>query len=69
MKRQPDRETTNHDRPWKNRRRPIRLVLEPLEARRLLAGLNVSVFIDQDGSRSVDIADTADDAETARITT
>ena len=59
MKRQPDRESANHDRPWKNHRRPIRLVLEPLEARRLLAGLNVAVFVDQDGSRSVDVADTA----------
>ncbi len=33
-------------------RRQIRLLLEPLEARRLLAGLNVSVFIDQNASRS-----------------
>ncbi len=31
---------------------PFRLVLEPLEARRLLAGINVSVYVDQDGSRS-----------------
>ena len=59
MKRQPDRENTNHDRPRKNHRRPIRLILEPLEARRLLAGLNVSVLVDQDGSRSVDAVDTA----------
>lgn len=59
MKRQSDREGTNHDRPWKNHRRPIRLVLEPLETRRLLAGINVSVLIDQDGSRSADAADTA----------
>ena len=59
MKRQPHRENTNHDRPWKNHRRPIRLILEPLEARRLLAGLNVSVLIDQDGSRTADAADTA----------
>ncbi|MEM7475005.1 MAG: Ig-like domain-containing protein [Planctomycetota bacterium] len=29
-----------------------RLYLEPLEARRLLAGLQVSVFVDSDGSRS-----------------
>lgn len=31
---------------------PFRLVLEPLEARRLLAGLSAGVYIDQDGSRS-----------------
>ncbi len=59
MKRQPIREAHNHDRTWKNHRRPIRLLLEPLEARRLLAGLNVSVFVDQDGSRTADAADTA----------
>ena len=34
-----------------NTRSPSRLLLEPLEARRLLAGLQVSVFVDQDGSR------------------
>ena len=33
-----------------------RLRLEPLEARRLLAGLQVSVFVDQDGSRTYDAA-------------
>ena len=58
MKRHSDRENTSHDRPRKSHRRPIRLVLEPLETRRLLAGLNVSVLIDQDGSRSADAADT-----------
>lgn len=31
---------------------PIRLVLEPLESRRLLAGINVTVYLDQDSSRS-----------------
>jgi hypothetical protein len=31
---------------------PFRLVLEPLESRRLLAGIQVSVYLDQDGSRS-----------------
>ena len=31
---------------------PIRLVLEALESRRLLAGINVTVYLDQDGSRS-----------------
>lgn len=31
--------------------RKLRLVLEPLEARRLLAGINVSVFLDQNGTR------------------
>lgn len=39
-------------------RRKLRLVLEPLEARRLLAGLNVSVILDQDGSRDIGPADT-----------
>ena len=58
MKRHSDRENSSHDRPRKSHRRPIRLVLEPLETRRLLAGLNVSVLIDQDGSRSADAADT-----------
>lgn len=37
-------------------RKGHRLRLEPLEARRLLAGLQVSVFVDQDGSRSFDAA-------------
>lgn len=59
MKRQSDRENFYHDRPRKSSRRPIRLVVESLEARRLLAGLNVSVFVDQDGSRTADAADTA----------
>ncbi len=31
---------------------PFRLVLEPLESRRLLAGIHVSVYLDQDGSRN-----------------
>jgi Dockerin type I domain/Bacterial Ig domain len=43
----------------RNRRAKLRLFLEPLEARRLLAGLNISVLLDQDGSRSSDPADTA----------
>lgn len=38
--------------------KPVRLVsrlrIEPLEARRLLAGLEVSVFVDSDGSRQFD---------------
>lgn len=59
MKRQSHRDNAHHDRPRKNDRRPIRLAVEPLEARRLLAGLNVSVLIDQDGSRSANAADTA----------
>ncbi len=41
------------------RRQSFRLQLEPLEGRRLLAGLNVSVLIDQDGSRNANSADTA----------
>ena len=57
MKRQPSRDCVNQERSSKNARRPVRLVLEPLEHRRLLAGLNVSVFIDQDGSRSPGAAD------------
>ncbi len=59
MKRQPPRDSVNLEKTSKESRRPLRLVLEPLEARRLLAGLNVSVFIDQDGSRNVGVADTA----------
>ncbi len=35
------------------RRTHIRLSLEHLEHRRLMAGLNVLVFNDQDGSRSL----------------
>jgi len=58
MKRQPPRDSVNLEKTSKESRRPLRLVLEPLEARRLLAGLNVSVFIDQDGSRSAGAADT-----------
>ncbi len=44
----------------KRRRGPnrvLRLALEPLEARRLLAGLNVSVFLDHNNSRSFDSGD------------
>ena len=52
MRRQPDRDNADHARARNARRRPLRLVLEPLEGRRLLAGLNVAVFVDQDGSRS-----------------
>lgn len=37
--------------------RNFRLALEPLETRRLLAGLNVSVLIDQNGSRGGDASD------------
>lgn len=57
MKRQPPRDLVNLEKSSRESRRPLRLVLEPLEARRLLAGLNVSVFIDQDGSRTVGPAD------------
>lgn len=59
MKRHPSRDSANQDRSSSNARRPLRLQLEPLEARRLLAGLNVSVFIDQDGSRGISAADSA----------
>ncbi len=59
MKRPPSRDCVNQDRSSKKSRQPIRLVLEPLEARRLLAGLNVSVFIDQDGSRSLGDSESA----------
>lgn len=38
------------------KRRHLRLTLEHLESRRLMAGLNVLVFADQDGSRSLDRA-------------
>lgn len=41
---------------FRSARNGYRLRLEPLEARRLLAGLQVSVFVDQDGSRSFDAA-------------
>ncbi len=59
MKRPPSRDCVNQDRSSKRSRQPLRLLLEPLEARRLLAGLNVSVFIDQDGSRSPGDSDSA----------
>ncbi len=59
MKRPSDRDNIHHDKPRKNYRRPMRLIVESLEARRLLAGLNVSVLVDHDGFRSVDAADTA----------
>ncbi len=44
---------------------PFRLVLEPLEARRLLAGIQVSVYLDQDGSRQFDA--TSDQAAPNRL--
>lgn len=40
----------------KRGRRHVRLTLEHLESRRLMAGLNVLVFTDQDGSRSLNSA-------------
>ncbi len=58
MKRQPPRDSANLGKSSKESRRALRLVLEPLEARRLLAGLDVSVLIDHDGSRSAGVADT-----------
>jgi hypothetical protein len=44
------------DRNQRSHLGPFRLVLEPLEARRLLAGLQVSVYLDQDHSRNFDPA-------------
>lgn len=45
------RAASNKWSPKKKRASSYQLHIEPLEARRLLAGIQVSVFVDQDGSR------------------